>query len=104
MYVASQLGVDESTYSRWEKGKIRINMEKWEKIARTLNVSVKEIFEPDENRIFICGDSVSGNRQGANNIYPVPDFLLDTQKKYIQKLEEEILLLKERLKKYEGAP
>jgi len=54
-----------------------------------LDVPVNEIYEPDDNQVFICNDNATGNYQGTNNIYSVPEYLLETQRKYIEMLEKE---------------
>jgi len=92
--IANKLCMDTSSYSRREKGQIKIHITEWEKLAKVLEVPISEIFEPEENHLFICKDSASGNNQGTNNIYSVPEFLLESQQKYIKKLEEEIAELK----------
>jgi len=50
---------------------------------------VEDIFETDENQFFIYHDNAIGNYQGTNNIYSVPESFIETQQKYIKKLEEE---------------
>jgi len=92
--IAEKLFMDVSNYNRRENGQVRISILEWEKIAKILGVALSEIYETDENQMFICKDSASGNYQGTNNIYSVPESLLDTQQKYIRKLELEINELK----------
>ena len=99
LYMAEKLSINESNYCRREKGQAKISSVEWEKLAQILDVSVEDIFETDENQFFICKDSATGNYQGTNNIYSVPESLLETQQKYIKKLEEENQHLKELLKK-----
>jgi transcriptional regulator with XRE-family HTH domain len=101
LYMAEKLNVDESNYCRREKGQSKISSAEWEKLAQILGVSVEDIFEADENQFFICNDSATVHYQGNNNIYSVPESLLETQQKYIKKLEEENQYLKELLKKRE---
>ena len=101
-YMSNALGIAESSYCRRENGLTKIIDIEWEKISQILEVPVNEIRESDENHFFICNDNASVNYQGSNNtIYSVPEFMLETQQKYIQKLEKENLYLQERLKKYE---
>ena len=83
MYMADKLSIDESNYCSREKGQSKINSDEWKKLAKMLDVPIEDIFESDENQFFICNDNASGNYQGTNNIYSVPEFLLETQKKYI---------------------
>ena len=92
--MAEKLYMDVSNYNRRENGQVKIHITEWERIAKILDVPLKEIFESEENQTFICRDTASGNYQGTNNIYSVPEFLLEAQQKYIKKLEEEIAALK----------
>ena len=87
--VADKLCMDVSNYCRRENGQVRILTHEWEKLADILDVSVEDIYEADENQIFICKDNATGNYQGTNNIYSIPEHLLETQRKYIEKLENE---------------
>lgn len=43
---------------------------------------------------FVFKDSSTGNYLGTNHIYSIPEYLLESQRKYIARLEEEITLLK----------
>jgi transcriptional regulator with XRE-family HTH domain len=92
--IAEKLCMDVSNYSRRENGQIRINVSEWEKLSKILDVPLNDIYETDEKQVFICRDNASNNYQGTNHIYSVPEFLLETQQKYIRKLEEEIAELK----------
>lgn len=67
------------------------------KLATILNIAVEEIYESEDAMIFICKDNATGNYQGNNHIYSVPEYLLENQRKYIAKLEEEIANLKKKL-------
>jgi transcriptional regulator with XRE-family HTH domain len=91
--MAEKLFMDISSYCRRETGQIKIHITEWQKLARILEVSLDEIFEAEENQVFICKDSASGNYQGTTNIYSVPEFLLENQQKYIKSLEERIAVL-----------
>ena len=95
--MANKLAMNVSTYNRRENGQVKIPTPQWETLAKILGVSIEEIYEPDENQIFICRDSATGNYQGTNNIYPIPEYLLETQRKYIERLEIEIQELKNKL-------
>ena len=43
-YVAEKLHIDGSSYSRREKGQIKIHITEWEKLAKILEVPLHEIF------------------------------------------------------------
>jgi ribosome-binding protein aMBF1 (putative translation factor) len=81
--IAEKLFMDVSNYHRRESGQVKMNISEWEKIAKILDVPLHEIYESEENQMFVCRDSASGNYQGTNNIYSVPESLLATQQKYI---------------------
>ncbi|MDR3218234.1 MAG: helix-turn-helix transcriptional regulator [Dysgonamonadaceae bacterium] len=88
--VAEKLCMDVSNYNRREKGQVKISLREWEKLADILQVPIEEIYESDDTQVFICRDSSTVHYQGTNNIYSVPEYLLDTQRKYIEILENEI--------------
>ena len=96
--VAEKLGMDVSNYNRREKGQAKISLKEWEKLAEILEEPIENIYESDETQVFICKDSSTVHylnlNQGTNNIYSVPEYLLETQRKYIEKLENEIRELK----------
>lgn len=95
--VAELLCMDVSNYNRREKGQSKISLGEWEKLAVILEVPVEHIFESEEAMLFICKDQSIGINNGTNNVYTVPEFLLESQQKYIQKLEEENATLKKKL-------
>lgn len=97
-YVANALCMDVSNYSRREKGQIKITPMEWEKLSSVLEIPLESIYETDENMMFVYNDQSSGN--SGNHFYSVPQYLLDTQKKYIERLEAENCDLIEQLKKY----
>lgn len=96
--IAEVLCMDVSNYNRKEKGKLSMRNEEWEKIAEHLGIPVDEIYEEERQQVFICKDQAVGILNGTNNVYTIPEFILDSQRKYIQKLEKEI----EELKKGKG--
>jgi transcriptional regulator with XRE-family HTH domain len=103
LQIAEKLFMDASGYSRRESGEVYIKMEEWEKIAKILGVQLKEIYESEENQSFTCKDNATANFLGTNlgtsNFYAVPDTFLEIKLKYIAKLEEEIIELKQLLGK-----
>ncbi len=98
--MAEMLNIDESNYCRRERGQSKIIISEWEKLSKILDVPINEIFESEEQQFFVCKNNASGNYQGNNTIYYAPEFLIETQQKYIAKLEEEILQLKKELEKF----
>ncbi|MXS71303.1 helix-turn-helix domain-containing protein [Flavobacteriaceae bacterium W22] len=88
--MAKILGTDTSNYSRKERGEVKIHDEEWEKMAKILEVSVEEIKNQDHKFSFQFENSTFHDHSGSNITYSnVPDFFLETQKKYIEKIEQE---------------
>ncbi|MFV0571850.1 MAG: helix-turn-helix transcriptional regulator [Xanthomarina gelatinilytica] len=94
--IAQQLGITQSQYNRRENGLVKISKKEWDLLAKLLNVSLDEIYEPQDGVYIINNENANGNF-GNHNIYQAhSDFALDTMKKYIEKLEQEnSALLKE---------
>ena len=68
-------------------------------INKILETPVEEIYESEESNFFVFRDNSTGNYLGNNHIYSIPEYFLETQKKYIEKLEKEIHDLKNTLEK-----
>ena len=102
-YLAGALDINVSNYSRKETGKINISHNEWKILAEKLEIPMEDIYESDES-IFIFNDNSTGNGNIVTN-YTIPQSIWETQKKYIERLEDEnrnlkdeIGLLKEHLK------
>ena len=95
--MAQALCIDVSNYNRREKGQIKISNTEWEKMSKILDIPIKDIYESEDSMVFICRDNATGNYQGNNHIYSIPEYLLENQKKYIEKLEAENKELKNKL-------
>ena len=104
--MAKILGTDTSNYSRKERGEVKIFDDEWEKLAKTLEVPIEDIKNEEAKFSFQFENSTFHDHSGSNITYSnVPDFFLETQRKYIEKLEkentvlsEEIAILKSQLK------
>jgi transcriptional regulator with XRE-family HTH domain len=99
-YVASKLCLDESNYCRRKKGQVKINFEEWKQLSELLGVSIEDIYEPDDNQVYIYNENSTSTYQGNNNTiyYPVPEFMIEALQKLIKKLEEENSYLRNLLK------
>lgn len=86
--MADYLCMDVSNYQRRESGEKNITIEEWQQLAQILDVPVTDIYESDEKLVFIFQDNAQNN-SGISYNYTVPEYLLDNQQKYINKLEEE---------------
>lgn len=102
--MADLLYMDQSQYSRREKGITKISEEEWDKIACILKKDLEEIFE-DETNVTIHNDNGShgsvnyASHSGNTNIYNIPDFMLENQQAYIELLKKEIDRLEAELEK-----
>ena len=81
--------MDVSNDNRREKGTSKIASNEFGKLTKILQVPIEDVFENDDSMVFICRDNETGNYQGNNSIYSIPEFMLESQRKYILKLEEE---------------
>ena len=96
-YISGILGMDVSSYSRRENGQIKISYREWQKLSEILDSPLEDIYESDDGMTLIFNDNSSGNGNIVTN-YTIPQSMLDTQRKYVEKLEEEIRNLKEEIK------
>lgn len=92
--IAEELCMDVSNYNRREKGQAKISNSEWEKLSKILEIPVEDIYESEESNFFVFKDNSIGNYLGTNHIYSIPEYMLESQRKYISKLEEEIDNLK----------
>jgi transcriptional regulator with XRE-family HTH domain len=97
--IAERLNMDVSNYCRRENGRSKIHIREWENLSKIFEVPLEDIYEADDSQVLICKDNATGNNLGGtSNIYSVPEALLETQQKYIKKLEDEIAFLKCQIK------
>jgi len=100
--MADRLHLEVSSYHRRESGETKIRIEQWVELAKMLGVPLENIYEEDENQSLTFKDNATGKccANNINNIHiSVPESLLETQQKYIQRLEEENKDLKQLLMK-----
>jgi transcriptional regulator with XRE-family HTH domain len=95
-FVATELEMSVSGYSKIERGEIDLSISKLQKISEVLKVPTNEILNFDVTNIFNIANNQQvegfGNKESSitNNTNIVDDYI----RKYIQKLEEEIERLK----------
>lgn len=89
--IAVLANMDQSTYGRKEKGVSKITSNEWKKLASILDVPLKEIFESEESSVVISNDNSPNSKVMANSseYCNVPEYVLESLKNYIQKLEDE---------------
>ncbi len=92
--------MDTSNYNRRENGITKISKKEWDKMAKELNVKLEEIYQPDDGVYIINNENASGNYSGSHNFFNSENdqFVFETMKKYIHKLEEENATLKNQIK------
>lgn len=96
---AHLLEMETSNYNRRENGVTKISKREWDKMAKLLDCKLDDIYEPEDGVYVINNENASGNYSGSHNVFNANDsFILETMKKYITKLEEEIQNLKSQLK------
>ncbi|MEB3380284.1 helix-turn-helix domain-containing protein [Flavobacterium psychrophilum] len=94
---ADLLEITQSQYSRRENGVTKISKKEWDKMAKVLNTTLDDIYDPEDGIYIINNENASGNYSGSqNHFHQIPDHVLETMRKYIEKLEEENLSLKEK--------
>lgn len=94
---AFKIGLETSNYNRRESGITKISKKEWDKMAKILETTLEEIYEPEDGVYIINGDYAHGNFGENHTFNNFSEFAFETMKKYIQKLEEENQLLKEQL-------
>ena len=92
---AHLLKMETSNYNRRENGITKISKREWDKMAKLLACNLDEIYEPEDGVYIINGDHAQGNFDNNGTFNGKDDFVFDTMKKYILKLEEENFQLKE---------
>lgn len=102
--IAEHLNISQSQYQRKEKGEMGITESEWERIAKLLEIDVEEIKENSEvSNVMNNFDNSSGNYIGNNNNYcNIPEYILESQKDYINLLKEENQRLKEKITRLEN--
>jgi transcriptional regulator with XRE-family HTH domain len=86
---AFRLGIETSNYSRRESGITKISKKEWDKMAKLLDTTLDEIYEPEDGIYVINGDNATGNFGNGGTFNNFNEFAFETMKKYIQKLEDE---------------
>ncbi|WP_445458256.1 helix-turn-helix domain-containing protein [Flavobacterium sp. HNIBRBA15423] len=95
--MALKMAMEQTTYSRKERGKSPITDEEWERFANVLETPVEELKEKNEPMAKNENCTFNDNSIGIQ-IVTMPKETLDVMMKYTAKLEEEINQLKGQLK------
>ena len=65
--------------------------------GKILDCKLEDIYEPDDGVYIINNENVNGNFGNHNTYNGFNEFAIETMRKYIIKLEEEIVHMKEKL-------
>lgn len=103
--IAILANMDQTTYCRKENGISKITSNEWKRFASILDVPLKDIFECEEKSMTTDNVDKDKMKIDQSNYCNVPEHVLESLKKYIEKLElenkskeEEIITLKDKLK------
>ena len=87
-YIADELKMSVSGYSKIERGEIDLTISKVTRISNLLGVSPSQILDVDAANIFNVSDNQNPTVQGTNGSV-VNNYADDSTKKYIAVLERE---------------
>jgi transcriptional regulator with XRE-family HTH domain len=90
--IAEKLCMDVSNYNRREGGQVKISLREWEKLADILQEPIENIYEIDDTPSFIF----RGSSVVYYHNYSLLENLMETQRKYIEELENVIHELSEK--------
>ena len=90
--IANLIGMEQTTYSRKERGISPITIAEWERIAKALEVSIEKIVEPNNN------DTQSFFNEKALSLQNVV-LIKKSYEKIIKVKDDQLALLKEMLDK-----
>lgn len=97
--IADLLGISQSQYNRRENGVTKISKKEWDKMAKILDTTLENIYEPEDGIYVINNENTNGNYSDNHNHFGSNDnFVFETMKKYIYKLEEEIKMKNQNIK------
>lgn len=92
--LAEYLNISQTQYSRKEKGEVEISDEEWERISKLLDTNIDDIKENDikntNNYFENTVTSSSFGNIGGTFYCNIPEFLLESQKEFIEMLKKEI--------------
>lgn len=94
--MALKMAMEQTTYSKKERGKSPITEDEWERFATVLETTIEELKETNESMPKNENCTFNDNSIGIQ-IVSMPKETLDIMIKYTAKLEAEIIQLKEKL-------
>ncbi len=95
-YLASKIGVSQRAYSKMERDEIKLDWEKITHIAQVFEMDPLDLVSFDDNLIF---NNCHMSGKAHQFINQLPDKLIEQYESRIKFLEEEVLFLREQLRK-----
>lgn len=95
-HVAERLGISQPTYSTIESGELDITLSRLDEISKILGMRVEDVMAFDEKMVF----NITTQHNSQNGTLLTQHISND---KKIEELQQEITLLKERMKYLEGS-
>lgn len=92
-YIAIQLGISQRAYSKLETNQTRLDWLKITKIAQVLDMDPVDLISFDDNQIF------NKYNESVRYINQMPEKLIEQYERQIERLENDIVFLKEQLGK-----
>lgn len=94
--LATNICMDQTTYSRKERGFSPITQDEWERIANYFGVDINEV--KDEEKIYLTNENCTFNENSIGIQYvSIPNEVLNMVIRYNKKLEKENKILKRKL-------
>ena len=93
-----KIAMEQTTYSRKERGKSPITDEEWERLSKALDIPTEQIKESYQNPSKNVNCTFNDNSVGIQYV-SIPEDVLNTILKYNKKLEEENVILKDQIRK-----
>ena len=97
--MAIKIAMEQTTYSRKERGKSPISDEEWNRFAKTLEVPVEDIKEVNDSNSAKNENCTFNDSSIGIQIVTMPQNAFEIIIKYNNKLEEENQSLKDQIKK-----
>jgi len=94
--LAKQIGMEQTTLSRKERGLSPISDAEWQRIATILQIPIKDIKEDIDHSILSIIDVLPQNQSGENKYITIPK---DVFEQLLKSKDEQISLLKSIIEK-----
>lgn len=98
-YVAKELGMSISGYSRIERDEVKVTLDKLMIICKVLNLSIADLTHPNENHFFANWTMVVPRHPRLDHSAEDFEKLEEAYKAQVQTLKEEVLYLRSLLTK-----